>query len=53
MRTGGPGSRILAPSRWGTENIGNLGKLRQPPPLKAGHTHGNTLHRGADFYPFW
>ncbi len=37
--------------RWGTENIGNLGKLRQPPLLKAWHTHGNTLPGGAGFLP--
>jgi hypothetical protein len=34
-----------------TENIGNRGKLRQLPRLKAWHTHGNTLPGGEDFYP--
>ena len=34
-----------------TENISNLGKLSQPLMLKAWHTHGNTSHGGADFYP--
>jgi len=51
MRTELPRSRILATQLWVTENIGNLGKLRQPPMLKAWHTHGNTLPGGADFYP--
>jgi hypothetical protein len=27
-----------------------LGKVRQPPILKAWHTHGNTLPGGVDFY---
>jgi|RhiMetdeSRZDD1v2_1073273.scaffolds.fasta_scaffold12554_9 hypothetical protein len=27
---------------WGTENIGHLGTLRQPPLLTAWRTHGNT-----------
>jgi hypothetical protein len=36
---------------WVTGNIGNLGKLRQPLMPKARHTHGNTPHRRADFYP--
>jgi hypothetical protein len=34
-----------------TENIGNLGKLRQPPLLKAWPTHGKTPYGEADFYP--
>ena len=51
MRTGGPGSRIVATPLWITENIGNLGKWRQPPMLKAWHTHGNMLPGGVDFYP--
>jgi hypothetical protein len=37
--------------RWVTENIGNLGKLRQPPTLRARHTHGNTPSGRANFYP--
>ena len=36
---------------WVTQNIGNLGKLRQPSILKAWHTHGNRLPGGVDFYP--
>ncbi len=40
MRTGPPRSRTLAIPLWVTENIGNLGKLRQPTMLKAWHTHG-------------
>jgi len=36
---------------WVTENIGNLAKLRQPPMLKARHTHGNTPYGGVDSYP--
>jgi hypothetical protein len=51
MRTRSPRSRTLATPLWVTENIGNLGTLRQPPMLKAWHTHGNTPHEGADFYP--
>ena len=38
MRTGGPGSRILATDYGFTENIGNLGKLKQPPMLKVVHS---------------
>ena len=34
-----------------TENIGNLGKVRQTLIPKARHTHWNTPHGGADFYP--
>jgi hypothetical protein len=39
-------------SWWVTENIGNLGKSKQPSMLKAWHTHGKTPHGGADFYHF-
>jgi hypothetical protein len=35
---------------WGTEHIGNLGQLRQPPMLKAWHPHGNTPAGRANFY---
>ena len=38
--------------RWGTENLGNLGKLRQVLILQAWHMHRNMLRAGADFYPF-
>ena len=38
-------------SRWITEIIGNLGKLRQQPMLKAWHTHGNNVSQGKRFYP--
>src|SRR5262245_52759206 len=48
---GSPRSHTLATPLRVTENIGNLGKLRQPPLLKARHTHGNTLPGWADFYP--
>jgi hypothetical protein len=50
MRTESPRSRTLAPTPCVTENIGNLGKLRQLLLLKAWHTHGNTPHGGVDFY---
>jgi hypothetical protein len=36
---------------WVTENIGNLGKLRQPSPLRPWHTHGNAPARRANFDP--
>ena len=51
MWTGSPRSRTLATPLWVTENIGNLGKWRQSPMLKAWHTHGNMLPGGAEFYP--
>ena len=35
--------------RWITEIISDLGTLRQPPMLKAWHTHGNTLPRRGGF----
>ena len=34
---------------WVTEHTGYRGTLRQPPLLKAWHTHANTLPGGADF----
>ena len=34
-----------------TRYVGDLGKSRQPLVPKAWHTHGNTPHGGADFYP--
>lgn len=37
--------------QWGTENSGTLGKWRQPPLLKAWHTHEHTLPRSGEFYP--
>src|SRR5215475_10927940 len=46
-----PRSHTLATPLRVTENSGNLGKLRQPPLLKARHTHGNTLPGWADFTP--
>ena len=51
MRTGLLHSHTLATLLWVAENIGNLGKLRPPPMLKAGRTHGNPPHGEADFYP--
>jgi hypothetical protein len=51
MRTGEPRSRMLATDCWFTENIGNLGKLRQLLIPKAWHIHGNPPHGAADFYP--
>src|SRR2546429_7105941 len=36
--------------RWVTENVSNLGTLRQPPILKAWHTHGKTPPGGTDFF---
>jgi len=35
--------------RWVTENIGNLGTVRQLLILKAWHTHGNAVPGRADF----
>ena len=49
--TGEPHSRILAADCGFTENIGNLGKLRQLLIPQAWHIHRNPPHGEADFYP--
>ena len=53
MGTGEPHSRILAADCGFTENIGNLGKLRQLLIPKAWHIHRNPPHGEADFYPLF
>src|SRR5262245_32517154 len=51
LQTESPRRHALATALYITENIGNIGKLRQPPMLKTWHKHGNTPPGETDFYP--